>query len=211
VIILDAQECPQGSQEWIRARLGIPTASCADKILTPAKLALSSQRHDYLYGLVAEWATGEPVDDFMGTYWTDRGQELEPEARDFYEFETGRTTQAVGFVYRDEARMVGCSPDWLVGDDGLGELKCPKAGTHIKHLLGGEVPKGYVPQTQFALWVTGRAWIDFMSYHPNLPPFIARVEPDEKWQAALDEHMPTFVGELLEARERLSALGLVRT
>lgn len=191
----------QGSAEWLRDRLGVLTASQIDRLLTPT-LKLSSQRRGLLCKLIAEKMLGEPVEDFGGTYWTDRGNELEQEAGAYFSLQTGLRYEAVGLVYRDDNKICGCSPDGLVASDsgeivaGL-EIKCPKATTHVESLLSGDVPK-YTPQVQYSLWVTGLpAWY-FMSYYPGLPPVLKRVEPDPEYQKAFDEHVPVFTAELAE-------------
>ena len=196
----------QGTAAWMEARLGIPTASNFARIVTPTG-RLSGQRDQYIAELLAEWATGNPVSDFSDE-WTERGKVLELDAFYEYGFQTDLDPEKVGFVYSDESHMVGGSPDGLVGDDGLIELKCPKVENHLLYLARGVVPPKYVPQCQGLLWVTGRAWCDFMSFYPELPPLIVRVEPDDKYQEALDTHLPTFVEELLEGRARLKAMGV---
>ena len=205
MIVLDVE---QGSTPWIECRLGIPTSSEFSKIMTP-KGKLSASRLPYLGKLVAEWALGD-VDgiEFAGNAWTERGHILEPKARAAYAFTTDLDPVTVGFVYRDEERTSGCSPDGLVGDDGLLELKCPKAGTHLTWLAQDVVPREHQPQLQGQLWVCQRDWIDFMSFYPGLPPFLVRVAPDPTYQRALDLAIPQFIDEVLEARERLSALGV---
>lgn len=198
----------QGSAEWIRERLGVLTASQVSKLLTPT-LKLSGQRKDLAATLAAEAILGEPVDDFGGNYWVDRGSALEAEAAAYFAFQTGLDYAAVGFVYRDEYRDCGCSPDGLILDHGQPvaglELKCPKAATHVQYLLDGDASK-YAPQVQFSLWVTGLpAWY-FMSYFPGLPPLLKRVEPDPDWQNALTAHVPTFLTELRDTISRIRDL-----
>ena len=119
--------CEQGSAEWEAARLGVATASMCAKILTPTG-QLSRQRDEYVGKLLAEWALGEPVDEFGGTYHTERGKALEPQALAHYRFQTGLEARSVGFVFKDGDRLAGCSPDALVGDSGGLELKCPSPG-----------------------------------------------------------------------------------
>ena len=206
-IVLD---CEQGSAEWEAARLGVATASMCAKILTPTG-RLSSSRDEYVGKLLAEWALGEPIDEFGGTYHTERGQALEGQALAHYRFQTGLEAKKVGFVFRDGDRLAGCSPDALVGDSGGLELKCPSPGNHLIWWLHGratgEIPKKHMPQVQFSLWVTGRAWWDWMSFHPDLPPFLTRIAPDPTWQAALDMHMPAVYDEIRAGRELLTAEG----
>ena len=202
-------ECEQGSVPWVEARLGIPTASEFSKVVTPGG-KLSASRRPYLGKLVAEWALGDAAGDieFGGTAWTERGQILEPKARKAYAFTRDVDPVQVGFVYRDETRLSGCSPDGLVGPDGLLELKCPMAGTHLTWLAQDVVPREHQSQLQGQLWVSQRDWVDFMSFYPGLPPFLVRVAPDPTYQRALDLAIPQFIDEVLAARERLQALGV---
>ena len=206
MIILD---CVQGSPEWDAARLGIPSSSRFSDILTP-KGKLSASRRKYLCELLAEHALGTRQDEFQGNYWTERGLDLEAEAGARYAFQTGLTVRRVGFIYRDETRLVGCSPDWLVvdGDDiaGIAEFKCPAPKTHVGYLLGEGIGGAYWQQMQGQLWVTGLPWVDGVSYCPGLPPSIVRTLPDPEFQAALDEAIPAFVREMLVGRERINQL-----
>lgn len=203
MITLDIE---QGTAAWIEARLGIPTASNFGRIVTPTG-KLSSQRDAYIAELCAEYVLGEPVSDFQGNEAVERGKVLENEARAYYEFQTDIPVEGVGFVYRCDDRMVGCSPDGLVGTCGGLELKCPQASTHLRWLAEGKLPTTHFAQVQGCIWVCGAEWWDFMSYFPNLPPLIVRVEPDEKYQAALDEHIPKFIADMLSKREYLQAMG----
>ena len=204
MIVLDVE---QGSAAWHEARLGIPTASQFGRIVTPKRYDLSEQRSDYLDELIAQWALGE-ADEFGGTEWMERGKLLEPDARAVYSFQTDAEPETVGFVYRDESNMVGCSPDALVSTEGILELKSPMAKTHLGYLRRGELPRAYVLQVMGQIWVTGRQWCDFMSYFPGLPHFLTRVALEAKYAAALDEHIPTFVEDLLEGRQRLLDMGV---
>ena len=200
--VLDVE---QGSREWVEARLGIPTASAFKRIVTSTG-KLSAQRDAYQAELLSEWVFGEPAKDF-DTTWTERGKVLEPDARRYYSFHTDTEARTVGFCLRDDG-IAGASPDGLVGDDGLLELKCPREDTHMLYLARGVLPSEYRAQVQGQLWVTGRAWADFMSYCPELPPFLIRIEPDAKFQAALDDHMPVFWAELMDGRKRLIEKGV---
>lgn len=199
-------DCTQRDDLWRACRLGIPTASSFAKILTPTG-KLSTQRDAYIHQLLAEWVLGYE-DEIPQTYWIERGANLEPEARNWYEFQHGVDVRQVGFVYTDERRLSGCSPDWLIGEDGGGEIKCPKASTHIGYLLAETIPKDYIPQVQGCLYVTGRAWWDFVSYHPELPPKVIRVERDPEYQQALEQALGRFELGLYEGRERLLKLGI---
>ena len=211
MIILDVD---QGSPEWLQARVGVVTASAIAGIVTPARLQRA--KSDYMAQLLAEWVLGQPLDEeWQGSYWTERGQALEPEARAWFELETGQLVKPAGFVYRDESRATGCSPDGLVvpnrvipiPEAGL-ELKCPAAKTHIGYLLTGGLPPAYRMQVQASMWITGLERWHFMSYHPDLPPLHVACEPDADVFAALDEHVPTFLAELATAKDLLLADGV---
>ena len=198
--------CEQGSPEWIEARLGMPTASNFSKIITPSG-KLSSSCEGYLGELLAEWVKGEPFSDF-DSEWMERGRLLEPQAFKQYAFLRDMEPKKVGFCLHDEFDA-GCSPDALVGEDGLVEFKCPQAGKHLVYLSKDDLPRQYVCQVQGQLWVTKRKWADFISYHPELPMFVFRVEPDEKIQTALDMWVEHFLKELELGKEKLREYGVV--
>ena len=218
-------DCEQGSEEWITARLAKPTASKFSKILTPSG-KLSTSCEGYLGELLAEWVTGEPGDDFFDSDWMERGRILEPYAFKQYAFirginlkaqtiKKGKETivippgiQKVGFCLHEE-HEAGCSPDALVGDDGLIEFKCPMAKNHLIYLFREECPKQYWLQIQGQLWVTGRLWCDFVSYHPEFPLFVHRVEPDEKIQTALTSNIAGFLIDMVLGKDKLRELGVV--
>lgn len=197
-------DAEQGTPEWAALRLAIPTASCFDKIITPSgKPSTSAQT--YMHMLLAEWLMGEPADTYTNAAM-DRGSEMEPEARAFYELERDAEVRQVGFVTRDDG-LCGCSPDGLVGDDGGVELKCPLPGTQIGYLLEGKIPAKYVPQVQGNIYLCEREWWDFVSYHPTLPPVVLRVHRDKKFIAALTVELDKFIEAMLAKRQRLTEMG----
>ena len=202
-------ECTQGDETWNHARMGIPTASSFHRIITPAKLTSSAQAEDYMNELLTEWLLGAKS-EWAGNFWTDRGTALEPMARAWYQFERDTDVTEVGFVYRDEAREVGCSPDGFTMDATRGlELKCPKPSTHLGYLRAGKLPSEYRLQVQGSMWVTGLASWDFLSYHPDLPPLLVRCEPDEEVFATLDEHVAAFIERLADAKKDLRLRGIL--
>jgi len=208
MIVLSAKECPQGGSAWLHARLGIPTASCFEKVLTPSTRKPSSQAPGYLRTLLAEWAIGEPA-SADASQFMDRGTQMEPLARKWYSMERDVDVQEVGLVLRDD-KMAGASPDGLVGEHGTIEIKCPSAATHVGYLLdGGAGLRGYFAQVQGALWLTGRAWSDIVSYNPAMPPVVVRIERDEEYIELLDAAVSAFVRELLACRAKLERLGCV--
>jgi hypothetical protein len=170
-------ECIQGSDAWHAARLGIPTASAFGKILTPGGKP-SSSAAGYMHALIAARLLNMPVDD-EATEFMGRGLQLEAEAVRYYELQRDAEARRVGFVLDDSGRF-GCSPDRLIGDDGGLEVKCPSAAVHVGYLLD-DLPVKFQPQVQGCLWITGRHFWDVLSYNPELPPALVRVERDEEF------------------------------
>lgn len=195
----------QYSMQWWSVRRGVPTSSCFDRIVTPAKGELSKQADGYIHQLIADQYDPEygVVDDYV-TAAMRNGTIMEPEARNYYAFERGMDVEQVGFCMDDDGRF-GCSPDGMVGDDGLLELKCPQPHTQVAYLLANQLPQAYKPQVHGQLVVTGRKWVDFMSYSPGFPILLIRVEPDEytdKLRVALDE----FWQKYQESLEKVTAM-----
>lgn len=181
--------CIQGSTEWLRLRAGIPTASCFDQIVTPGgKPSRSAER--YLFTLLAERMMGHPCIEAVTT-WMDRGSRAEEEAVSFYELQRDCATVKVGFVTNDVG-TIGASPDRFVGEDGLLEIKVPKEHTHVLYLLKKAVDQAYYPQVQGQLWIAERRWVDVLSYHPEMPPALIRVERDEKFIGLLAAGVAEF-------------------
>ena len=195
-------DCEQGTEEWFRARLGIPTASQFGSIITPGGKA-SSSADRYMRRLVAEWLAGVPVDNEQSSFWMERGSELEDEARSRYEFDTGNEVEQVGFIAADG---YGCSPDGLVGENGMLEIKCPKASTMVEYYCLDGVPGKYIPQLQGQLWVAQRQWVDFFAYHPKLHPLRRRVVPDEDYIAKMEKLVMAFNAKLAETCVELAGL-----
>jgi hypothetical protein len=178
----------QGSEDWHKARLGLATASCFDRILTPKTGKLSTQSVGYMAEKLAGLKLGHPVDDFVSE-WMERGKELEPEAIKAYEEHTADTVEVVGLCLTDDG-VAGCSPDGLLHtEDGPGglEIKCPSPKEHVLNDIGGKdrFAAAHINQVQGSLWITGRDWWDLMSYHPGMPPVIVRCMRDEDRIAAL--------------------------
>ena len=186
---MTVHDVKQGGSDWLRLRAGIPTASEFLKIITPTGKA-SSQANRYCCDLIAERILGRPLESYVSLAM-ERGSELESEAIAAYEFERSLDTYVVGFVTDDEQRW-GASPDRLVGDDGLLEVKCPDAGVHVGYLLMRPADRKYYPQIQGQLWITGRKWVDIMSYHPEMPRAIVRVERDEEYLQLLSQAVTCF-------------------
>lgn len=198
----------QRSPEWFALRLGKPTASAFDKVITPTGKP-SSQAEAYANLLLAEWITGQPG-GMEANQWMQRGTDTEPEARAYYELETGAECRKVGFISTDSGR-IGCSPDALVGDDGMLEIKVPAPHTHIEYLLSGDMPPKYKPQVQGQIYVSEREWCDFLSYHPDMPPVLVRVERDEAFIRELARILDDFCGRLERKRQTLIERGIQPT
>jgi predicted phage-related endonuclease len=163
----------QGTDEWLSLRMGRFTASTFND-LTASKSTLTYQKA--INKVVFERLTGESPESFKSEYM-ERGNELEPLARERYELESFNDVKNGGFFSLGE--YIGASPDGLVNDDGINEFKCPSFNTMINYLLKKELPSEYKYQVQGQLFVTGRKWCDFMAYHPKLKPLIIRVERDD--------------------------------
>ena len=169
----------QGSDDWLALRRGVITASTISRLLTgTGKPANNDTSRAQLLQLLAERITGGSEASFYGDDMA-RGHLPEPFARDIYA-EHRAPVQECGFVTADfDGTVIGYSPDGLVGDDGLIEIKSPKQKNHLRSLLSDEVPAEYVPQVQTGLAVTGRAWCDFITYAPGLPLFVKRCQRNE--------------------------------
>ena len=196
-------KCEQGSPEWQHARMGIPTASQFDRIITPGG-KLSAQSRDYMHHLLAELLIGCPIDS-PKTSWMERGTELEGDAVCWYEFDRDVAVETVGFILADGG-LWGCSPDRLVGTDGLLEIKCPSPQVHVGYMVERDVDKAYRVQLQGQMFVAQRAWTDICSYHPLMSAVVIRVERDEEFIAKLEAALCEFCAQLEEAKERLGIM-----
>lgn len=182
--------CDQYSPEWFSLRRGRPTASEFSSIITPVDAAPSKGMKDYICRLI-----GDRFDPMYGqadgfaSAAMKNGSIMEPHVRRWYQATTEDEVTQVGFCTTDDGRF-GCSPDALVGEDGILGIKAPEYHTHVGWLIDGVLPAKHKPQTHGELVVTGRAWFDFMSECPGLPPLLVRVFPDDYTEAlrrALDE------------------------
>jgi len=195
----------QNTDEWLNLRLGIPTASEFAKLVTGTGKK-STQVTTYIDQLVAEIMLGRPCSNFTGNEHTERGHELEPHAVEYYELLNDIDTQQIGFVTNRQLSY-GCSPDRLVGDDGMLEIKCPADHTHVGYLLKNKVPTKYIPQVQGQMLVADREWCDWLSYHPDLPSLIIRVERDEEYILLLRECLEHVENRTKELCSRMVELG----
>lgn len=189
----------QGSPEWFAERVGKVTASRVADVVARTKSGWGASRANYMAELIAERLTGAKSEGFVNAAMQ-HGIDTEPQARDAYSFYAGVDVEQVGFIAHPTIEMSGASPDGLVGNDGLVEIKCPSTATHIDTLLDGKVPERYVLQMQWQMACTGRKWCDFVSFDPRMPEsmrlFIKRVERDEKLIASLEKDVELFLREV---------------
>jgi exodeoxyribonuclease (lambda-induced) len=206
-------ESEQGSTEWMAERAGVATASNFSSIFTSAGKKSTSAK-GYMNSLLAEWLTGEKT-SIKPSEWMLRGVEMEAEAKLAYEIITGHAVTEVGLCYQNKDRSIGASPDGLIAYDEMEEnkdfefgleIKCPMASNHVAYILGKKIPTSYIQQVQGSMFVTGLDRWDFMSYHPDIKPFIITVERDEKLMTAIKPIMDDFIGEMLVKRETLFSL-----
>lgn len=166
----------QGSEEWLKARCGVVTASNFSKVFTTAG-KLSTSRDGLVNQAVAESLMGKPVEMFKSEAMQ-RGNDLEPQARAMAELLLDVDISELGLVKMDK-HEIGCSPDGVWKDDGI-EIKCPNAATHIGYLRAGKLPTTYVQQVQGTMLVLHLEQYHFLSFHPDLPPFLITVRRDDK-------------------------------
>jgi putative phage-type endonuclease len=199
----------QGTPEWFAQRLGKVTASRVADIMAKTKTGVSASRGNYLAQLVAERLTGQSADTFKSGAMQ-HGTETEPQARMAYEAETGQIVTEVAMINHPTIEMSGASPDGFVGTDGLVEIKCPNTSTHIASLMADKAPSGYIPQMQWQMACTGRAWCDFVSFDPRMPEdmqlLIKRVPRDEALIAEYEAEVIKFLAEVQETVDKLIAL-----
>ena len=204
--MLDMQ---QRSPEWHAVRLGKVTASRVADVVSKTKSGYGASRANYMAELVCERLTGQSGERFTNAamQW---GNDNEPLARDAYAFLTGSDVAEIGFAPHPTIADSGASPDGLVGDDGMVEIKCPSTATHIDYLLTGAVPLKYVIQMQWQMACTGRAWCDFFSFDPRLPAelqtFRKRIARDDAHIADLQSEVAGFLSELADKIAKLRAL-----
>jgi len=205
MIVID---CEQGSDAWYAARLGIATASSFDKVLATIKTGEASERRNYRAKLVVEAITGLSPEGYSNAAMR-QGIEREPDARALYESRRGVWVDQVGFM-RHESIPCGCSPDGLIGDDGLLEIKSPELATHLDYILADGMPAKYRPQVQGQLWISGRQWCDFASYNPDFPAklqlMVWRIQRDEDYIQTLTAAVQKFMHEVEQEVARVRGL-----
>jgi len=178
----DTELLDQNTEEWLSARMGKITSSRLGELLAKTKSGYSASRENYLTELLLERITGEREEHFE-SYDMKVGHEREPIARSIYEAQHGVMVEQVGFFDHPSLPMTGGSPDGLVDEWGVIEIKCPKSRTHLETIITRKMPVGYVYQAQWNMECTAREWCDYVSFHPNFPEdrqvVVIRVERDE--------------------------------
>ena len=200
-------DIPQGTPEWLAARSGHVTASRINDLMAKIKTGEAAARRDYKAQIVAEILTGTPQGDTFTNDAMRWGTDTEPFARAAYETRAGVLVDEVGFVLHPTIERGGASPDGLVGEDGLVELKCPKTATHLSYLLEGVVPSQYQNQMLWQMACCERAWCDFASFDPRLPEdmqlFVVRFPRDDVRIKAIETEVNTFLDEVDNILSRL--------
>lgn len=198
----------QRTAEWLSERCGRVTASCIYKVMARTKTGYGADRANYHAQLVAERLTGSPAENYTNSamQW---GIDTEDQARAMYSLEVGEEVTETGFHRHPTILFCGASPDGMVGERGLVELKCPNTATHISTLTGASIERKYLLQMQWQMECTGREWCDFASFDPRLPDemqlHVRRVERDETLLAEIREEVVKFLTEVAETVEELSA------
>ena len=197
---------PQGSPEWLAERLGKVTASRIDDLMARTKTGYGASRVNYMAQLIVERLTGNVAESYTNAamQW---GTDNEPAARAAYEFVTDVEVVETGFILHPTVQDSGASPDGLVGDIGLVEIKCPNSATHIETLLTKTVPGKYRKQMLWQMACTVRGWCDFVSFDPRMPEhlrlFVQRVSFDGEEVQRMENEVTTFLAEMNEKIDRL--------
>jgi putative phage-type endonuclease len=189
----------QGTPEWQALRVGKLTASRVADMLATVKTGESMSRKNLRADLIAERLTGSKTDSYSNSAmnW---GVETEPQARVAYEVFSYNFVDQVAFVDHPTIANFGCSPDGLVGDDGLIEIKCPNTSTHLEYIETRKPPSKYLTQMMSQMSVTGRRWCDWVSFDPRLPDglklLVVRIERDDEMIAKIEAEAINFLAEV---------------
>jgi len=195
----EAAQIAQGTKEWHQLRLGKVTASRVADILAKTKTGPSASRQNYLIELALQRTTGIIQESYSNAAM-EWGTQTEPQARVAYEVRTNNFVDQVAFIDHPNIDWFGCSPDGLVSDRGLVEIKCPNSTTHWEYFKYNRPPTKYVIQMQAQLAVTGRDWCDFVSFDPRMPDssqlLVVRVDRDEAFIAEMEAEIKQFLSEV---------------
>ena len=199
MIIQDAINLEQGTDEWKIARLGYVSASNLDAVMARGKSGEAITRKKYKVRLAAERLTGEITESYSNSAM-EWGVVNEEKAAMAYEVSKDTLLDRTGFWKHPTIPWLGCSPDRLVGSDGLVEIKCPDSSTHVDYWLAKQIPTEYVKQVQGQIWVMDREWCDFVSYDPRMPEknrlLVVRAYRDETLIKQMQEEVEKFLNEV---------------
>ena len=199
----------QGTPEWFKQRCGKATASRISDIVAKTKTGYSTSRANYMAQLVVERMTNQVAESYTNAAM-EWGIEQEVYARAAYESKSGNMVDQVGAIDHPRITLSAASPDGLVGDDGLIEIKCPNTATMIDVLLTGTVASKYNTQMQFQMACTGRQWCDYVVFDPRMPAkaqmFIKRVARDEAFIAEMEAEVTKFLGEVAEKVAKIQSI-----
>jgi hypothetical protein len=198
--MIEIINCEQGSDDWFRSRMGIPTASEFSTVMAKGKgKAESKTRRTYMLKLIGERMTEQPMESYSNHHM-ERGKVMEEEARNAYAFMTDREPELVGFIRNGEK---GASPDSLIGSDGLLEIKTKLPHLQLDVLMEDRLPPDHTAQVHGQIWVAEREWADFVSYWPGLPLFVKRVYRDEEYIKTLSQEVDRFLSDLHDMMETI--------
>lgn len=203
------RDIEQGSPEWFEMRCSKVTASRIADAVAKTKTGYAASRANYMAQLIAERLTGNVAESYTNAamQW---GIDTEPHARAAYEFVMDSEVDRIAFADHPVIAMSGASPDGLVGDEGLLEIKCPNTATHIDYLITKKVPKKYLDQMQWQMACLKRGWCDFMSFDPRMPEnlnkWIVRIDRDEKRIGELEREVELFIEEMEEKISKLTSV-----
>lgn len=199
-------EIEQRTDEWFAARLGKVTASRVADVMAKTKTGYSTSRDNYMAQLICERLTGQRQESYSNAAM-EWGTQTEPLARAAYEIHKSVLVEEVGLIDHPFLPMCGASPDGLVNDDGMVEIKCPNTATHFDTLLNGQMPSKYMPQVQWQMACANRLWVDFVSFDPRAPEglqlFITRIDRDDKYILNMEAEVNKFLQELEEKINQL--------
>ena len=207
--LIDTENVNQRSADWYEIRVGKVTASRIKDVMAKTKTGYGASRKNYMADIICERLTGIKTEGYTNAAMQ-HGIDTEAEARQAYEIETFQAVIECGFYIAPDIADSGASPDGLISDDGLIEIKCPSTATHIDTLLSGTIDDGYIKQMQWQMYCTGRKWCDFVSYDNRLPEnlrlFIKRVERDDKLIEEIKTEVVKFLAEVDDTLKRLIGL-----
>ncbi len=189
----------QGTPEWLAARCGSLGASLIGDALAKTKTGWGASRANLHSRLVVERLTGKPVESYVNSAMQ-RGTDLEPQARAMYAFHTGYDVTEVGIVLHPAIKHSHCSPDGMVGYDGMTEIKCCGSTRHIELLTGSAPEDRYIKQCHWQMACTGRQWVDLTYFHPEFPVemqlHIHRIRRDPELLAEMEREVAQFLVEV---------------